>query len=67
MTPDIGSMALAQITEFVVYWGTPHASMCQHRAGTGPMLAASDQYRPGAGIYWNVYQVITGLIHYGAC
>ena len=26
-----------------------HAVMCQYRAGTGPMLAASAQYRTGTG------------------
>ena len=34
-----------------------HVVMCQYRACTGPMLAASDQYRPGTGNYRHVYRV----------
>jgi len=34
-----------------------HAIICQYRACTGPMLATSDQYKPGNGNYWHVYRV----------
>ena len=32
-----------------------HVGMGQYRASTGPMLAASAQYRPGTGMYRHVY------------
>ena len=36
-----------------------HAVMCQYRACTGPMLAASDQYWPSAGTYLHVYEDVS--------
>ena len=34
-----------------------HAGMCQYGDCTGPMLPASDQYRPSTGNYRHVYRV----------
>ena len=36
------------------YRSCKHAGTCRYRACTGPMLAASDQYRPGIGTYRHV-------------
>jgi len=33
------------------------------RASTGPMLAASDQYRSDTGLFWHVYRVTVDTLH----
>jgi len=47
-----------EITPIVLDDREPHkyAITCHYRAGIGPMLAASDQYRPCTGTYRNVYR-----------